>query len=109
MSNQSGTVFLAGFILGGVVGTIFALLVAPQPGIETRTQIRNKSLELQEGLGEAGRRVQGQVASLQEKGQATLDWSKQSANEVVSRVKSTVGPAPDQSIPPEEVGLAGEV
>lgn len=106
MSNQNGTVFLAGFIVGGVVGALFALLMAPQPGVETRTQIRNKSLELQEGLGEASRRVQGQVATLQEKGQATLDWSKQSASEVVNRVKSTVASVSDQSTSAEEVGLA---
>ena len=104
MGTQNGTSFLAGFIVGGVVGTVVALLMAPQAGTETRTQLKNKSLEIQEGLGEASRKVQGQVANLQEKGQATLDWSKQSASDVVNRVKSTVGSAADQSA--EEIGLA---
>ena len=104
MGTQNGTSFLAGLIVGGVVGTVFALLVAPQAGVETRAQLKNKRLELQEGLGEASRKVQGQVATLQEKGQATLDWSKQNASEVVNRVKSTVTSAADQSA--EEIGLA---
>jgi gas vesicle protein len=106
MNSQSSSGFLAGFIVGGVVGAILALLLAPQPGAETRAQIKNKSLEFQEGLGEAGRMAQGQVASLQEKGQATVDWGKQSAGGVIDRVKSTV--APNKSTATEEVGAAGE-
>jgi gas vesicle protein len=106
MNSQSSSGFLAGFILGGMVGAVLALLLAPQPGAETRAQIKNKSLEFQEGLGEAGRMAQGQVASLQEKGQATLDWSKQSAGGVIDRVKSTV--APNKSTTSEEVGAAGD-
>src|SRR5262245_15582230 len=106
MGTQNGTTFLAGFIVGGVVGTVVALLIAPQAGIETRAQLKNKSLEIQEGLGEASRKVKGQVATLKEKGQAALDWSKQSANEVVNRVRSTVASVPDQSASAEEVGLA---
>jgi gas vesicle protein len=106
MNNQSGSGFLAGFIIGGLLGAVAALLMAPQPGAETRAQLKNKSLEFQQGLGEASRMAQGQVASLQEKGQATLDWSKQSAGGVIERVKSSV--APNQSTSSEEVGAAGE-
>jgi gas vesicle protein len=106
MSSQSSSGFLAGFIVGGVVGAIFALLLAPQAGAETRAQIKNKSLEFQEGFGEASRMAQGQVTSLQEKGQATLDWGKQSAGGVIERVKSSV--APSKSPAAEEVSGAGE-
>jgi gas vesicle protein len=88
MNSQSSSGFLAGFIIGGLVGAVLALLLAPQPGTETRAQLKNKGLEFQQGLGEAGRMAQGQVASLQEKGQATLDWGKQSAGGVIDRVKS---------------------
>jgi gas vesicle protein len=109
MNAQNNTGFLAGFIIGGMVGAVVALLLAPQAGAETRAQIRTKGLELQEGLGEASRMVQGQVTTLQEKGQATLDWGKQSAGGVIERVKSTVAPVPDQSTPAEEVSVAGEI
>lgn len=106
MNSQNSSGFLAGFIVGGLVGAALALLLAPQPGAETRTQLMNKSLELQQGLGEAGRMAQGQVSSLQEKGQATLEWGKQSAGGVIDRVKSSVAPnTPNSS---EEVSEAGD-
>ncbi len=106
MKCQRGAGFLAGFIVGGIVGAALALLLAPQAGAETRAQIRQKSLEFQEGVGEAGRVAQGQVASLHEKGQATLDWGKQSAGGAIDRVVSTV--APSKSASSAEVGAAVE-
>ena len=38
--------FLAGFVIGGLVGAATALILAPQSGEETRTQIAYKSEEL---------------------------------------------------------------
>src|SRR5262245_48004918 len=104
MNSQGVTGFLVGFIVGGVVGATIGLLLAPQSGTETRTQIRNKSLEFQEGLGEASRKVQGQVVSLQEKGQATLVWGKENAGGVIDRVKSTVAPVLEGSTSSDEIG-----
>jgi gas vesicle protein len=40
--------FLAGFVIGGLVGAATALILAPQSGEETRTQIADKSRELRE-------------------------------------------------------------
>jgi gas vesicle protein len=40
--------FLAGFFIGGLVGAVVALLFAPQSGEETRTMIREKSIELKD-------------------------------------------------------------
>ena len=63
MSNQnSGVLFLAGLVTGSLVGVGVALLLAPQSGVETRGQIKDKSVELKDGvvesLTEAGHRVQ---------------------------------------------------
>jgi len=48
MSDRDSDIgaFLAGFVVGGLVGAVAALLVAPQSGEETRTLIRDKSIEL---------------------------------------------------------------
>ncbi len=46
-SNDIGT-FLAGFLIGGLVGAAVALLMAPQSGEETRVMIRDKSIELKD-------------------------------------------------------------
>ena len=40
--------FLVGFIIGGLTGAVTALLLAPQSGEETRTLIKEKSIELRD-------------------------------------------------------------
>ncbi len=49
MSKKDEAVsFVTGFLIGGLIGAATALLLAPQSGEETRTQIREKSIELKE-------------------------------------------------------------
>ena len=86
MSNQnSGVLFLTGLMIGGLVGTGLALLLAPQSGAETRGQIKDKGVELKdgavEGITEVGHRAQAQVTAWQE----TLETGKHSATEAVSQ------------------------
>lgn len=45
--NEFGAYFV-GFLIGGLAGAAAALLLAPQTGEETRTYIRNKSIELKD-------------------------------------------------------------
>lgn len=40
--------FLSGFLVGGLVGAVVALLFAPQSGEETRTIIKEKSIEIKD-------------------------------------------------------------
>ncbi|HTX89765.1 MAG TPA: YtxH domain-containing protein [Anaerolineales bacterium] len=40
--------FLIGFVVGGVAGAVAALLLAPQSGEETRSMIKDKSIELRD-------------------------------------------------------------
>jgi gas vesicle protein len=46
--NGSSRMFVKGFVIGGVIGAAAALLTAPQSGEVTRTQIRDKGVELKE-------------------------------------------------------------
>ncbi len=46
------TNFLAGFVIGGLVGAAVALLMAPQSGEATRATIREKSIELRDKAAE---------------------------------------------------------
>ena len=50
MSNKSGEfgAFMAGFLIGGLVGAAASLLMAPQSGEETRAIIQEKSIELKD-------------------------------------------------------------
>ena len=95
MSSQNrGVLFFAGLVTGGVVGAGLALLLAPQSGEETRSQIKDKSFELKdgavEGFAEAGQRAQAQTDAWQEKGQEVTEAigrSKGSIGQVVSQSK----------------------
>jgi gas vesicle protein len=77
MLNNNSTVFFAGFVIGGLVGTSLALLLAPCSGQETRAQLKNKSFELKDQtvkrVQDVGHRAQDQVAAWQEKGKETLE------------------------------------
>ncbi|MGD2050352.1 MAG: YtxH domain-containing protein [Chloroflexota bacterium] len=48
MSDSDGDIgaFLAGFVIGGLVGAATALLLAPQSGAETRAEIASKGDEV---------------------------------------------------------------
>jgi gas vesicle protein len=46
-SDELGA-FLVGFIVGGLSGAVVALLFAPQSGEDTRTMIKDKSIELRD-------------------------------------------------------------
>jgi gas vesicle protein len=50
-SSEFGA-FLAGFVIGGLVGAATALILAPQSGEQTRGQISSKSTELYTTSGE---------------------------------------------------------
>jgi gas vesicle protein len=51
-SNSEFGAFLAGFVIGGLVGAAVALILAPQSGLETRSQIAGKGQELREAGSE---------------------------------------------------------
>jgi gas vesicle protein len=91
MSSQNrGALFFVGLITGGLVGAGVALLLTPQSGEETRSQIRDKSVELKdgavEGFAEAGHRTQAQAVAWQEKGQGMLE----NAAKTISRSKDSI-------------------
>ena len=72
--------FLIGFVVGGVAGAVAALLLAPQSGEETRTLIKDKSIELrdQAALQAEGISVKaGKVATdVQARGKEFVDSAK---------------------------------
>lgn len=51
-SESSFGAFLAGFIIGGLVGAAVALVLAPQSGEDTRTQLAERSAEWRDLVNE---------------------------------------------------------
>lgn len=72
--------FLVGFIVGGLAGAVTALLLAPQSGEETRTLIKEKSIELKdkavETVEEATKRAEEAYIEARNKAE---EWTKVAA------------------------------
>jgi gas vesicle protein len=54
---------LVGMLVGGLAGAVTMLLLAPQSGKDTRTQIRNKSVELRDRTNDIVEDTLAQVRS----------------------------------------------
>jgi gas vesicle protein len=62
--NDCGS-FMGGLLMGGIVGALVALVLAPQSGEETRKLLKDKALEL-------GKEISDQTETLKEKGRELL-------------------------------------
>ncbi len=103
-NNELGA-FLAGFVIGGLVGAATALILAPQSGEETRTQLLSQSVALRDA-GEASVRHYRELAEsythdfldraeevseqVQEQARIVLDTGKESAAKVSEQAASYV-------------------
>jgi len=103
VSNALG--FLAGLLMGGVVGAGAMLLLAPNSGKETRDAIRQEGVELrdrtaktvegamEQARGTAGRikaDVHKQAKELQQRGQDMLDEQKEVVSTAVEAEKTAL-------------------
>jgi gas vesicle protein len=85
MADNSGDLgsFLAGFVIGGLIGAGVALLMAPQSGEETRALIADKSIELRDRAAETAGDVQTKAS----------DYAQQTAqryDDQVQRIQAAV-------------------
>lgn len=96
---------LAGMLIGGMVGAVAMLLLAPQSGEKTRAQIQKKSLKLREQTTEAVEDAVSQVGvkvrqvrsdvrkeikDLDHRGQVLLEEQKKHFDELVESGKTAV-------------------
>lgn len=72
-NNDDFGTFLAGFIIGGLVGAATAMLLAPQSGEETRTLIKDRSIELRDRAVEYGQDARGRAEKALEDARTRAD------------------------------------
>jgi gas vesicle protein len=86
--------FLAGVVVGALVGAAAALLFAPQSGEETRTLIRDRGIELKEQAGdlslEARKRAEQIQSQAREKATELQSQAKGRAAEIQTQVRQAV-------------------
>ncbi|HEX9653361.1 MAG TPA: YtxH domain-containing protein, partial [bacterium] len=85
MSNNgdSGFDFFKGFLFGGVVGAVLALLYAPKSGKETRDEIRKRSLELRDD-------AEAKLELAKQQAETYLDEAKKKLDELRKEVEGSV-------------------
>lgn len=97
MSDRNGSdfgAFVSGVLMGGIIGAVAALLMAPQSGEETRKVLREKGIELRDMSNEALEKAAAEARARADEltrmaeEQAT-EWRK-SADELRKRGEETV-------------------
>lgn len=78
--QRGGSDFLAGLFIGGMLGALIGLLMAPQSGEETRAQLAERGIELRDEL-------QKQAGALQDKMPAFVDEQRERIEEAIEKGK----------------------
>jgi gas vesicle protein len=87
---STGSIFLS-FILGGVVGAGFALLLAPQSGRETRQKIRQFTEDVKEKAVDYAEDVKEKVTSGIDKGKEFYEEKKTILSSAIDAGKEAYG------------------
>lgn len=82
-SGERGGGFIAGFLLGGLVGAATALLLTPRSGEETRGSLRETGIELRVKAEEAAAKARLEADELLTRGKAILEEQKDRVLEAV--------------------------
>ena len=99
-------IFMAGFVIGGLVGAATALLLAPQSGIETRAQIVAKGDEMrrvgEQRMHELGEKAGTASGQAQERARIVLDGGKRKKSTNRQEVSTDEQPEYVEKVEPED-------
>ena len=100
-NNSDLGAFLAGFVIGGLVGAATALILAPQSGEETRSKIRETSGQLSQSSNEYlqnyGQKASEMAKPYREKANVALSDARSRISETGGRVQEQARTALDSS------------
>lgn len=105
--HWGGIEFLAGLFLGSMLGAVLGLLLAPQSGEETRSQLAERGIELrsevQKRAGELQEKVPAFLEEQRLRVEDAIEKGKEAAakkrQEILAQLeKETDLPAPEESV-----------
>jgi gas vesicle protein len=96
---------LGGFLVGSVIGVATALLFAPRSGVETRTGIRDRAVELRDRTSETVKDTVSQAKTKAYEIKDTVtDTVREKAEELKQRGKHTINRKLDEVSDAAETG-----
>jgi len=75
--------FIAGFIVGGAVGAVIGILLAPQSGEETRAAIGKTTKEAYD-------KAQGAVKEIQSKAEDVVSDMQKKGEEIIAKIQDMI-------------------
>ena len=88
MANDNGG-FTTGLLVGGILGTIIGIMIAPKPGYQTRSELLNRSESFRD-------RAENISSSVVESITPTVEQISEKLAPAVDKVIGTVSPIVDQ-------------
>jgi len=85
-NNSDFGAFMSGLIVGGLIGAVAALLMAPQSGEETRSQIRSSAIDLSS-------RAQDELSNIQIQAERKLEEIRAQAEELQANAQRSIDEA----------------
>jgi gas vesicle protein len=90
-SDNNGSSFLAGFLVGAVVGALGALFLASESGKELRESLAEEGRKLRDRARDEGRRFversEEMMGGLRERGEAAVEKSREGISETAATAK----------------------
>jgi gas vesicle protein len=108
MTRHDSVSFFKGFVIGGAIGALAAILMTPQSGEETRTQIREKGLELREQAEAAYSELQGRIETAAADLRTRVDELSAKVDHVVVQTRADVAQKAAElveQVAPDEVSV----
>ena len=98
MSNKTSEfgAFVAGFLIGGLVGAATALLMAPQSGEETRAINQEKSIELKDAASTAAEDAITRAETAAAEARAYAEDMRVKAEEAIANIQKAQDQAVDE-------------
>lgn len=100
--NKCAGDFIAGFLVGALVGAAATVLLAPQSGEQTRTMIREKGVELGQRAEELSLQAKDRAGEYQTKMMQAVDEGKAAAAKRKEDLLSEVSKEPPAEETPAE-------